>query len=507
MKSDRAETYFRPAAFAGPVHAGFYPSDPRQLRKEIEYYLAQAEPAGVAGTIWGLVAPHAGYVYSGPVAGWAYRQVVGEKYDAVILLAPSHREPFRFASVMTRGAYATPLGDLKVDGELAEELIAAAGKSAAASLKGHTTSGALTGEHSLEVQLPFLQVALGGIPIVPVVFGWVGWETCRNLGQALAEVSARRRLLVVASSDLSHYHSYDEAYKLDRRVIALIEALDAEGLAEGCRDGKLEACGGMPIASLLAAGTGLGSAGVKILRHKNSGDVPEGGKAQVVGYLAAAVYLPARETQSSSSATSQSLPRAVASEIQPISGSGLTLTVAEKLTLLKLARDAIAAALAKPPRTKAGAKVLSLNSVWEGNLGEKRGVFVTLHSHSRLRGCIGRLQPEEPLGELVGEVAVQSAFSDPRFPPLSRNELDSLKIEITVLGDMMEARANEVLPGKHGLLIRKGWQQGLLLPQVAVEQGWNREQFLDATCRKAGLPNGCWREMGTKIFIFTADLF
>jgi len=180
------------------------------------------------------------------------------------------------------------------------------------------------------------------------------------------------------------------------------------------------------------------------------------------------------------------------------SGSGLVLNQEDKATLLKRAREAIASALNNKSSPRAEFK---------GNLREKRGVFVTLRIAGRLRGCIGRLTPDEPLGALVGEVAVQSALSDPRFPPLQREELTQTEMEITVLGEIEEARAEDVAPGRHGLLIRKGWQQGLLLPQVATEHGWGREEFLDATCRKAGLPAGCWREKGTKIYVFTADVF
>ena len=515
MKQNQIEYYIRPAAFAGP--SGFYPSDPERLRQQIQRYLDESEVVGDEAP-WGLVAPHAGYVYSGPVAAWAYRQIVGRDYDAVIVLAPSHREPFGYASVMTRGSYVTPLGEMTVAERVAEELVASAGKAAEASLKGHATAGAFSGEHSLEVHLPFLQVALGNIPIVPVVLGWVGWEACRNLGRALAVVSERRKLLVVASSDLSHYHSYEEAYRLDKRVVATIEALDAQGLAEGCREGRLEACGGMPIAAMLAAAREMGGANVRIFRHKNSGDVPEGGKEQVVGYLAAGVYvekknMPKPGSHSRNFVAKRPIPGQQAARGTPPvhgqqaargtpteagSGSGLVLNQEDKATLLKRARETIALALNNKSSPRAEFK---------GNLREKRGVFVTLRIAGRLRGCIGRLTPDEPLGMLVGEVAVQSALSDPRFPPLEPEELALTEVEITVLGEIEAARAEDVVPGRHGLLIRKGWQQGLLLPQVATEHGWGREEFLDATCRKAGLPAGCWREKETKIFIFTADVF
>jgi AmmeMemoRadiSam system protein A len=141
-------------------------------------------------------------------------------------------------------------------------------------------------------------------------------------------------------------------------------------------------------------------------------------------------------------------------------------------------------------------------------LREYRGMFVTLKINSRLRGCIGNLSPKLPIGELVRKVAVQAAFEDPRFPRLTRAEFDRIKLDITVLGAMTRLKKPEDLEvGRHGVMISRGYQQGLLLPQVAVELGWNRRQLLEGVCQKAGLPVDAWKDKETQLFVFTADCF
>ena len=478
----------RHPAVAGP-HS-FYPSDPQILRRIVTDYLQQAE-LKIDKVPFGLIAPHAGYVYSGPVAGWAYRQVQGRTYRSVIVMAPSHMIPIRYISVMSSGIYITPLGEIQIDEELAQKLIDAGGDSIRASTSGHLHDARTPAEHSLEVQLPFLQVALGDFKIVPVIIGGQDWKASRDLGEALVK-AASEDVLIVASSDLSHYHGYEEAYRLDGEVIELIERMDAEAIANGCSRNKLEACGSAPISALLFAADKKGARNVEILRHKTSGDIPGGMRDQVVGYLAAAVYY--GEEWRKDKDTAQS-------EMKAQTGSGLTFTLEEQKYLLELARQSVSEALYVPFQ-------LTKPDVKYPILSEKRGLFVTIKIGGRLRGCIGNLSPTEPLGELVKKVALQTAFDDPRFQPMTEKELDSVTFEITVLGEMARVRSSkEIVVGRHGILIKRGYNQGLLLPQVAVEMGWNREQFLEGVCQKAGLPPDAWRKKDTQINIFTADLF
>ncbi len=496
MSRDETEEFRRRPAAAGATR--FYPSDPKLLREVVTGYINEAELLGEE-EIFGLIAPHAGYVYSGPVAGWAYRQVSGRRYETVIVLAPSHFEPFSFASVMPRGVYRTPLGDVQVDERLAHALSDKGKDWIQLSLQGHTVTGGM-GEHSLEVQLPFLQVALGEFKLVPVVIGGVDWELCLLLGQALAEAIDDGDVLVVASSDLSHYHSYDQAYRLDSQVIERVEALDARGLAEGCRSRELEACGAAPISALLTAAELIGAKQVRILRHRTSGDVKGGMRDQVVGYLAAAIYRGEADSDLESADEQTKTDQVLNPGEQ---GSGLQLTEDDKETLLRLARQALEDTLADDKKGTS-----SQPATPSSTLNEIRGMFVTLKANNRLRGCIGQLGPAVPLHQLVGQVALQAAFEDPRFPPLSPAELPRVTLEITILGPLRAAsRPEEVIPGEHGVLIRRGSQQGLLLPQVATEQGWDRKQLLENTCLKAGLSPDTWRDPETRIMIFTADNF
>jgi len=267
----------------------FYPSNPTQLREQIQRYLDDAD-AIEAVAPYGLIAPHAGYAYSGPVAGWAFKQIIDRDYEAVIVLSPSHSDGFHFVSVMTDGAYETPLGQVPVDMELARSLVQVDDSIIQSSLRGHLNRGWGASEHALEVELPFLQVVLGDFKLVPVVMGMGGWSICQRLGEALARITEHREILIVASSDLSHFHPYDEAYRLDQMVIEEIKTGNAERIAEACSTRELEACGGAPIAALLSAADLTGMKRIEILNHATSGDVPEGMRDQVVGYLAVGIY-------------------------------------------------------------------------------------------------------------------------------------------------------------------------------------------------------------------------
>lgn len=283
---DGKKPYLRPPAVAGSY--GFYPSKPDVLRSDVQNYINKAKLFG-ASRPFGLISPHAGYVYSGHVAGWAYRQIVDFSYKTVIVISPSHFIPLSSVSVMPEGAYQTPLGNVEVDSELAAQLVKSGGGSIELSMTGHTNHKWESAEHALEVQLPFLQVVLGDFKLVPVIIGNTGWRLCKQLGKALADV-VNDDALIVASSDLSHFHPYKRAIAIDQNVISAIKAGDAHAVAEGCRTGAFEACGGAPIASLLFAAKEKKKNQIEILRHANSGDVTGVQKDKVVGYLAAAVY-------------------------------------------------------------------------------------------------------------------------------------------------------------------------------------------------------------------------
>lgn len=260
----------------------WYPGDPSTLRNEIRRYLEKVPPQDLGGAVAGLVSPHAGYVYSGQVAAYGYKLIEGRRYDAVVVIGPSHRVLFHGASVWPSGGYETPLGVVPVDRELAGAILAA-DPVLNDERKPHAA------EHSVEIQLPFLQVALGSFPFVPVVMGFQDWQSCEALAGAIVRAARGRNVLVVGSSDLSHFHDYEKARRLDQSVIDLVGNRDSRGLAHRLEDGTSEACGGGPIVTAMLVAEKSGALGAKVLRYANSGDV-SGDRRQVVGYLSAAFF-------------------------------------------------------------------------------------------------------------------------------------------------------------------------------------------------------------------------
>jgi AmmeMemoRadiSam system protein B len=264
-----------------PAVAGtFYEGDQTRLRKHVDQLLEDAEIVPLPGQIKGLVSPHAGYVYSGGAAAVGYKALRGSTYDAVILVGPSHREFFDGASLYPGDAFRTPLGDVAINKEIRDSL-AAQSDFIAISDTGHRN------EHCLEVQLPFLQRVLGDFSFVPIIIGNQRREICLALGDAIAKVAARKNLLLVASSDLSHYHPYESAVGLDRQVIDRVEAFDENELMRQLEGERIEACGGGPVVTVMRAAKLLGANKGQVLYYCNSGDIT-GDRTAVVGYLSAA---------------------------------------------------------------------------------------------------------------------------------------------------------------------------------------------------------------------------
>lgn len=457
------------------VAGSWYTNNPEKLRTEITSYLENAKKAEIPGDILALVSPHAGYAYSGIVAGYAYKQVMGNCYDVVIVLAPSHREAFYGVSVYNKDGYETPLGVVPVEIEIANAIIEQS-KEIRFSLEGHGE------EHSLEIQLPFLQVAIPDLKIVPIVFWDHSWDNCKLLADAVTNVVKDRNVLIVASSDLYHGYDYEECVKTDNKTLELVAELNPKKLYRGFKDENLMACGagGIIVAEMIAMNLGADKA--KIVFQTNSGDVTGNRNDYVVGYGAVAVY---KENEEAS-------PEKV--------GVDSGLNDEEKQYLLKLARQTIEKAVEnkKAPKLKHEYSILK----------EKRGGFVTLTKNGMLRGCIGYITAVLPLDETIVEMAQAAAFRDPRFPPVTEEEVPQLEIEISVLTPIREIEnVEEIEVGKHGIIIERGGNSGLLLPQVATDYGWDRETFLEHTCQKAGLPSDAWKKEGTKIKIFSADIF
>lgn len=462
-----------------PAVAGtFYPADAKTLSRQVRDFLSRAPKEEVTGEIIALVSPHAGYIYSGQIAAHAFKLVEGKKFDAVVVVAPSHRAYFQGASVYDRGGYETPLGLLPVEKELCRKLMEEKDLIRFAP-QGHAQ------EHSLEVQLPFLQETLGEFKLVPIVIGDQSYRTCERVGQAISKAAKGKKVLLVASTDLSHFHSYDQAVKLDHVILESLKTFEPQKLAQDLDTGKGEACGGGPVIAVMVASKEMGANRARVLKYANSGDVT-GDRSRVVGYAAAVFY---------------KNPLAMEKEMgQRKVGISLGLTEGEKKTLRQIAQSAIEGRLkgARPAKVEALTEILK----------EKRGAFVSLHKRGQLRGCIGHIQGTKPLYQTVEEMAAAAAFEDPRFNPVAVEELKELELEISVLTPLRRiGDIAEIEVGKHGIYIKKGFHSGLLLPQVATQYNWERMTFLEETCRKAGLPRNAWKEKDAEIYLFSADIF
>jgi AmmeMemoRadiSam system protein B/AmmeMemoRadiSam system protein A len=457
-----------------PVWAGrFYPSDPHELRRLVHGYIGNVERERIDGRPVALISPHAGYEYSGQVAAYAYKLVEGMDFDDVIVIAPSHRVDFLGASIYDGEGYETPLGIVPIDGELSRKMT-----------EGSKIIGfipqAHAQEHSLEVQIPFLQSVLKGFRLVPMLMGPLSWnvEVCRHLSQTIIKSLEGRRALIIASSDLTHSYDYQKVVEQDEMLARRIEEFDIAGLEEDLRKGRCQACGGGPMVVAMMVAQGLGAQRGKVLKLTNSGDLT-GRKSPgnyVVGYMGAVIY-------------------------QTVEKSREALTEEEKRLLHRIARRAIEDAITQKheqePEPNASPALM-----------QKRGVFVTIKKHGRFRGCIGYIKGIKPLCQAVREMVVAAAFHDPRFPPITEGELPDLEIEISVLTPVRQIKSvEEIEVGKHGILIEKGFHSGLLLPQVATEHGWDCKTFLEHCCLKAGLPRDAWQNEKTRICTFSAEVF
>ncbi|MBN1397388.1 MAG: AmmeMemoRadiSam system protein B [Bacteroidetes bacterium] len=266
----------RPPAVAGM----FYEKSPVELERRIGEMLGRVRLPEIKGNVKAVISPHAGYKYSGLTAAHVYKLIEGREYDCVITVGPSHQEYFDGISVYSGDAYETPLGEIPVNEDVRSELMEKEG-SITASVVGHRR------EHSLEVQMPFLQYVLKKFSLVPIVMGNQQRHLCIRLSAALSKVMKDKNMLLVASSDLSHFHAYDEAVSMDKRVIKAVQEFDADAFIDGFENEQFEACGGGPIAVAMDTAKYIGARKVEILHYCNSGDIT-GDKSGVVGYLAAA---------------------------------------------------------------------------------------------------------------------------------------------------------------------------------------------------------------------------
>jgi len=469
----------RPAGVAG----GFYPADPKVLSAMIDDLLAHATPPPIHDPILGVVAPHAGYQYTGPVAADTFAELKGRRFSRVVVIGPTHYVGFDFTSVYDGDAYATPLGTVQVDKAFARQL-ARMGPTMQLSGMGHdiTPAGA---EHSIEVELPWLQRVLGNFQLVPIVMGDQSYESSRALGVALANMIQDKKwggnTLILASSDLSHYHTYDEAETMDHKTLGALAAWDYFSMSRNFQARVWEACGGAPIVAAMIAAERMGANQAMVLKYANSGDT-SGDRSRVVGY-SADVFVKAANGKAVE--------------------TPFSLSDRDKNELLALARKSVEQAVGQRKQVEPGATASEA-------LNQDRGAFVTLRVAGELRGCIGYTSATKPLYLTVRNTATLAALRDPRFPPVSASELPQLEYEISVLSPLRRVMdVQQIHVGRDGLLMKNGDNEGLLLPQVPGDQKpkWDRQKFLEETCRKAGMSSTCWKDPDTDIFKFTAVVF
>ncbi len=480
------------AAVREPAVAGkFYPSNPEELRKMVSGHLANV-PAeqGIDGQIIALIVPHAGLIYSGQVVAFNYKLLENSGVNKVILCGPSHQFGFDGISVYGPGiVWKTPLGEVPCDDPLCNFLIAY-NKGISVIPDAHAK------EHCLEVQLPYLQTVLKDFTIVPVIMGYPNKSSIDMLAKALESLPFDNKTVMIASSDWQHYRPASVGGKMDSLGMECLKNLDPDALEKNLEEGKVEMCGGAPAVAVIRAAMAAGANKIKILKYGDSGDV-SGDKSSVVGYVAAVLYKSDEKGGISPKKSKEKSETRVSSDPELV--KKYNLNDANKKELLKIARESIIAYLK------------------DGNLPEfevsedlqKFGAaFVTLEEQEMLRGCIGHTTAEEPLAKTVSYCAVQAAVSDPRFPPVTPEEVGKLHIEISVLSSMQKINSfDEIKVGRDGLMIFKGSGRGLLLPQVATDYGWNATEFLEQTCNKAGLDRNAYKSVDAVIYRFQAVIF
>lgn len=484
MKTDRFVTFLLVSLFIGsssactqdksvdrlPAVAGqFYPADKTELSTALKELFSKAvAPKNISG-VEAIICPHAGYAYSGQIAASGYNQIDPMKeYENIFVLGPSHYVGFEGASIYDEGDFVTPLGIVKVNRQLGQDLIK----------KNRVftdRADAHKSEHSVEVQLPFLQYTMRKpFQIVPIVIGSSSLETCKEIANALRPYFNSRNLFVI-STDFSHYPSYNDANSVDKATGDAVLSNSVQNLVDALRANEKKdipnlatsMCGWPCVLTLLSITQGNPQISFTPIEYRNSGDADIGSRSKVVGYYAIAI-----------------------STREPQGKVGFQLDENEKKTLLTIARTAIQQKFQKSD--KGGIDTSELSE----NLKTHCGAFVTLNEAHQLRGCVGRFGPGEPLYKVVEEMAIAAATQDYRFSPVREEELELIEIEISVLTPLKLTKSiDEIQLGKHGIFIKKGTRSGTFLPQVATETGWSKEEFLGHCAQdKAGIGWDGWKD-------------
>jgi len=418
----------RQPAFAGQ----FYPGSARELRALIKTMVNEKSEKQ---EVIGYYAPHAGYQYSGPVVGAVVSRV--KPANVYIIMAPSHTGMGAPFSIMTEGSWRTPLGEVEIDSSLAKQIMAGS-----THLKSDILAHAQ--EHAIEVQLPFIQYFKPDFKLVPVVLSQASADIYRDIGVAVAKAikESGKRVVIVASGDMTHYESQKSAHAKDQQAIDAMLRLDPEELLARVRNLNITMCGYAPAAVLIFAARELGAVKAELVKYRTSGDTT-GDFSSVVGY------------------------------------AGLIFTASNESALVRLARETVESyvthGIVPSPKSP------------DPEMQGKAGVFVSIHKGEELRGCIGTIGPTEPNIALeIVQNAVSAATRDPRFPPVMPDELNQLNYKVDVLTDPEPIKGTEQLdPKRYGVIVEAGWRRGLLLPDL---EGVDSVEHQIEICRaKAGI--------------------
>jgi AmmeMemoRadiSam system protein B/AmmeMemoRadiSam system protein A len=465
----KEETIVRQPAVAG----SFYPDDKKELGAMIEGFLFNASVPEVSGYPKAIIVPHAGYVYSGQVAAYGFK-AISDSFSRVILIGSAHKHPATGISIDSSDVWRTPLGEVSIDTDLRDVLIKE-------SSLFNIDSKPHESEHSLEVEVPFLQTVLSDFKILPLLLNNLSEDEFVVAALSLAKHIDEDTLIVV-STDLSHYPSYEDANYADGKVIKSIvsgDVLSLKGtinsfLKENISNTSTFLCAYPAVELAMRIMERIEASNGKFLSYANSGDVILGDHSRVVGYASLGFFSERK---------------------------GLGLNHEEQQILLKIARDSLETYL-----TTGGLPEFYTDSFY---LNLRQGAFVTLKKQGQLRGCVGNFEPDIPLYQNVLQTSISAALNDTRFYPVSESELKDLEYEVSVLSPLKRIYDWKLIKaGKHGVRIQRGTRSGVFLPQVASDNNWNEIEFLENLCiQKIGLNKDCYMDKQNELYIFTAQVF
>lgn len=470
--SEGEETQNSPKPLSAGCAGVFYPESPGDLSKMLDDMLGRARAPALPGPVMAIMVPHAGYQYSGQVASMAYRLLAEQRHppEVILIISNCHTAHLTEPSVYAPPFFKTPLGELPVATALASRIQRSVG--------GGYVPEAHEKEHPLEVQFPFVQKIYPKVPVVSIALGPDSLSHWEEMARRIVDSKLPKNVLFIASTDMSHFPSEKVARQTDQETLKSLESFDPELLSlsieknmnRGHADLETTLCGEGALRIVIHAAKILGATGMQILSYDNSASIT-GDPQRVVGYGAAAVYGPPDAKDSSA------------------------LNAAEGEELLLWSRKAL--------------ENLdhSLSPQGAPGIMKRKGVFVTLRQQRELRGCIGWIAEGPPVAESVWSLTRQAALEDSRFSPVSKDEVDSLHIELSFLSELRRVEPHDVIAGLHGVLVRWKGKHAVFLPDVATAQGWDRSTLITRLItEKAGFPKNAL-EQGAELFAFTAQVF